>query len=256
MVTNRIDHCVLEAIERYKNLNLGGKHVVCPYHINPKTQRANLRVLAGKGNPEEIELETSIYAKLGGLDLENMSSQDIRKFMSKRHIGIDCSGYVVHLLDVYAKEKRGKRIWDYIKKPNRSNIYSKMRYKLRPVENIGVADLTSDINAEKISKISDIQVGDLIKTHGLRHKDGLHILLVIETVRDDGHLISFKYTNSNRYYGDGNGIREGEVQIEDETLELKDQNWVIDKGDKCYEYEGLLVNYEKNGIFRIKGLID
>lgn len=238
-------------IQDYKMLLLGGKSVVCPYYINPKTTRANLRVLIGKGNPEEITLETEICAKLGGLDLNSMSEDEIRKFMIKRHIGIDCSGFVVHVLNEETKEKFNKKLWSVIKKKNK-NIYSSIRYFLRPVENIGVADLTSEINSYQIKNVNEVKVGDIIKMPSLKNEHGLHVLLINELEVEENQIKTIKFANSNRYYGDDNGIRFGEIKVIDDNKGLEQQQW-IDPGSQGdnYTYESYIKDLSVSGIYRL-----
>lgn len=238
-------------IHEFNNLQLGGKSVVCPYHINPKSSRANLRVLSGKGSPEEIVLETEIYAKLGGLDLTKMSESEVRKFMIKRHIGIDCSGFIVHVLNEEVQERLGKKLWSVIIKKKR-NIYSSLRYFLRPVENIGVADLTSDLNSSEIKNLNDVKAGDIIRFTSLKSEHGLHVLLIHEIELENDKLIKIKFVNSNRYYGDENGIRFGEIIINDNKLGLEKQKWIdLDYNGENYTYEAYIKDLSISGIYRL-----
>ncbi|MCA9382431.1 hypothetical protein KC660_03430 [Candidatus Dojkabacteria bacterium] len=251
-----IDESALKKIKEFEELPIGKKKVRCPYHLNPKSQRANLRVLAGKGTPEEIVLETEIYAKLGGLRIDKMHEDEIRSFMQKRHIGIDCSGFVVHILDAYTLDKEKKHLWKFIRKEV-SNPYQKIRYMLRPVENIGVADLTSEINSIKLQRITDIRPYDLIKTSALKQEEGLHVLMVTEVEKDSsGKTVSFKYTNSNRYYGEGNGIRFGTVIITDPISSLQAQRWLDDNDEsgRNFVFDCIKKDFSKNGVYRLNFL--
>lgn len=247
------DDVVLKKIEEFQKLPLGKKFVVCPYHLNPKTQRANLRVLAGKGIPEEIVLETEIYAKLGGLNINKMNEDEIREFMQKRHLGIDCSGFVVHVMDAYSMRNEKKHLWKFVRK-SKTNLYDRIKYILRPVENIGVADLISEINSIKLQRITDIRPHDFIKSSALKAEEGVHILIVTEVEKDaSGKTSSFTYANSNRYYGDQNGIRFGKVLITKPLGGLHEQKWIddVDEHGHNFVYESIVKHPEQNGIYRL-----
>ena len=97
----KIPETLQKEIDRYFELRIGTQLVPCPYYINSKISSGNLRVMSGKGEADEIELEVRIWAKLKGLDLEQADVSQIRKFMQKLHIGIDCSGFIANVFDNY-----------------------------------------------------------------------------------------------------------------------------------------------------------
>lgn len=249
-LTLKIPDELQREFDKYFHLKLGGKDVVCPYYISDKLIAGNLRVMSGKGSAEEIELETNIWAKVKGVDLNCMSEDEIRKFMIRHKIGIDCSGLIVNVLDSYLQTKKKKHLWKYLNYLNNS-FMSKFRRLLRPVENIGANTLTSDLNTKKISNLDEIKPGDLIRAKGPQ-KNAFHVAMVVEVEVKDGHVSRFKYANSHRYYNEGNGMRYGEVFINNlSSNELKDQQWTdIDNG-RNYFYEDLMVEYEDNGIRRL-----
>lgn len=251
----KINEQLQKNIDRYFNLNIGGKILSCPYYINSKVVRGNLRVMSGKGTPEEIELETKIWAKVKGFDLDNAGVSEIRKFMLDMKIGIDCSGFVVNVFDKYLSESKGKRLINYLKFPN-TDLISKFRRFLRPVENIGANVLTSVLNCKKIENVNDIQPGDLIRAKGKMnnaHHVGMVVEIEFEIENNQKVLKSFVYVNSHRFYGEENGMRYGEVEILDSSKGLKEQNWKdIHTDGRNYFYEDLLVDYEDNGVRRLK----
>src|SRR5688572_2012122 len=100
----KVPHQLQNEIGKYFILQLGGKKVPCPYYINTKVVAGNLRVMSGKGTAEEIELETKIWAKVKGFDLETATVEDVRRFMTNMHIGVDCSGFVVNVLDIFMRK--------------------------------------------------------------------------------------------------------------------------------------------------------
>lgn len=239
---------VSQIIERYFNLRVGDKTVVCPYFRNVKRVRAELRSLVGKGTPEEIEEEIRIYAKLRGFDLNNSSAKQIRDFMQTQGIGIDCSGFVSHVLNVWLKSVGKGRIWSNIKFP-KASLYRSFVRSLRPIENISADLLTSDLNAEKV-ELKNISIGDLLRLKGLQR--GHHVAIVTEVSRTtEGKLLNFKYAESSENYGDENGVRISKVQVVDENKELKDQKWLgVDDKGTCWTLRQLEKEYEDNGLRR------
>ncbi len=240
---------VNQIIEHYRNIQVEGKTVVCPYFRNVKRVRAELRSLVGKGTPEEIEEEIRIYGKLRGFDLQKSSQKEIREFMQMQGIGIDCSGFVSQVLDVWVQSLGKGRIWNNIKFP-KTTFYRSIIRMFRPVENISADLLTSELNTEKV-ELKNVRVGDLLRLKGLQR--GHHVAIVTEVERSEkGVLQSFKYAESSENYGDENGVRISEVQIIDERKELKDQKWLgVDKNDVCWTLKQLEREYEDNGLRRL-----
>lgn len=243
---------LLNEIDKYFNLNIGGKKVRCPYFINNKISRGNLGVLSGKGNPQEIEYEVKVWAKLDKFDLNKATEDEIRKYMISKNIGIDCSGFISNVINTYLKQQNKSNLIYQLKFDDNS-IIAKLRRFFRPIENIGARTLTSEENCEIIKNINNIKPGDLIRAKG-KQRNADHVAMIIETERDDkNNLKSFKYTHSHRYYGDNNGVKIGDVIITDIKNELKDQDWKeIHSDGKNYMYEDLIINYEDNGIRRLK----
>ena len=122
-------------IAHYQNLDLGGKKVCTPYYINTSRSK-DLRVMVGKGTPEEIEMEARIWEKVKGVDFSLMSNLEIKQFLTGRGIGIDCSGFIVHVLNVYYQEVFKKPLWKCLKIPVKT-VFSKLKYFLRPIEHLG-----------------------------------------------------------------------------------------------------------------------
>jgi hypothetical protein len=240
-----------EEIDRYKNINLGGKSVVCPYYIN-LIKKKDLRVMLGKGTPEEIEMEAHIWEKIKGVDFEEMSEEEIRQFLIDRGIGIDCSGFVVHVLNEWHRKTKGKSIWKNLKSA-RKGFFGNLVYKMRPVENLGANVLTSDLNAVPI-KVKDVMPGDVIRAKWKR-QNAHHILLVSKVEKDDetGEVKLIEYTHSTPFYGKNNGVKTGQIEIIEEKLPLKDQKWTeVDENGVNFTYEGFMIKVEDNGLRRLK----
>ncbi|MCA9385563.1 hypothetical protein KC717_02860 [Candidatus Dojkabacteria bacterium] len=239
-------------IDKYFSLDMHGTNVVCPYYINPKSTRGNLRVMAGKGAPEEIELETRIWAKVKGFDIVNASAEEIREFMLQMKIGVDCSGFVAQILNNYMTKMGYGPLRLYLSFDNNSLI-ARLRRFLRPLENIGANILTSDLNADHIDDLNEIRPGDLIRAKG-NQRNAHHVGIITEVEYDEESqsVRKFTYANSHRFYENQNGMRYGEVVLDNPGKELKDQTWTDTLNGRNYFLEDLLVDYEDNGIRRLK----
>jgi hypothetical protein len=239
-----------QVIFEYMHLPLGDKEVVCPYYINKTKERAGLRVLIGKGDPGEIVREVNVWAKLKGFNLRKASAAEIRKFMVDHSIGVDCSAFVVHLLNYWFKQEGRQPLINYLKFPH-NGLIDLMRRTLRPVENISANILTSQDNCIAIDNLNGIRPGDFIRSKG-HLKNSHHIALVRNITLEEGVVKEFEYVHSERYYGDENGVRFGKVIVTNPKGELKDQNWTEVMNGKNYTLEGLLNMYEDNGIRRLR----
>ncbi len=241
-------------IESYNNLRIGGKKVIAPYFMNIKKKRGELRVMVGKGTPEEIEQEAKVWAQVKGFNLKKASPEQIREFLMQMDIGIDCSGFAVYVLNAELDSRGLNPIWTYLHYQNNS-IISKLRRLLRPAENVGANTLTNEDNCVKIEDWNDIEPADLIRAKG-KQKNAHHVAIITKVHKDKGgNVKSFNYAHSHRYYEDENGIREGKVEIIHPKGELKDQRWDDDYKGRNYMLEDLLVDYEDNGIRRLKILL-
>lgn len=242
-----------DAIRSYMELQLDGKLVQCPYFINSK-RRKDLRAMVGKGTSEEIIMEAKIWEKLKGIDFETMSPSEIKDFLKSRGLGIDCSGFVVHVLDAWYKNETGKHIWSKLKLMQ-SGILSWLRYKLRPVENLGANTLTSDVNSESIN-INDVKPGDVIRSKW--KKVGTHHIQLVSKVEiEDGKVTLIEYTHATPYYGETSGVRVGQIRIIDPSKPLYDQEWLEkDEHGVNFSYEGFMHNVEDNGLRRLKPMQD
>jgi hypothetical protein len=254
---NKAPEKVIDFIDEYFNLPLGGKKVRCPYHINAKRhkQRMGLRVLIGKGTPREIVQESLIYEKLRGVDFQSMSKTEIREFMVKRHIGVDCSGLAVHVLNKWLNTIGKKSFWKYIKFP-KIGLYRKIAIKLRPVENIPANLLTGDLNTYKISNYNNVKPGDLIRSKIPKRrknlKDIYHVMLITEVIKEMGEVSKFKYVNSVRGYEDKHGVRYGEVIVKDSERSLQYQEWTDSYKGKNWTFDEILSDPEYAQIRRFR----
>ena len=235
---------VTKLIDDYFNLNINGKKVKTPYHINVKHTRAGLRSLVGKGTPQEIEEEVNIFAKLRNFNLEKVSENEIRQFMQKEGIGIDCSGLVSQILDTWLKSEKMGDLQSNVTFPKLS-FFKRMVIKLRPIENIGANLLTNNENSTPI-ELENVQVGDLIRLKGI--KKGHHIAIITDVNEKE-----IEYVHSTKHYGQNNGIKKGKIKILDKKKDLEHQNW-LEKDEKgvCWTLKQYLKEKDDNGLRRPK----
>lgn len=243
-----------KTINNYSQLKLGNSSVQCPYFINTK-RRKDLRALVGKGNPEEIIMEAKIWEKLKGINFNEINEKQIKEFLEAKGLGIDCSGFVVHVLDSWYFNKNNKHIWSELKLVQ-NDIMSTLRYKLRPVENLGANTLTSDINSFPL-QISEVKPGDVIRSKW--KKVGTHHIQLVTKVDYDenGIPLLIEYTHATPYYGETSGVRVGQIRIMDINKPLYDQEWLEkDEHGVNFSYEGFLTQVEDNGLRRIRAMKD
>lgn len=251
MKIEKISKSAQKKISEFQKLHIGTKRVIAPYFMNLKGQKGGLRVMVGKGSPQEILQEVKVWSQVKGFNIKRADEKQIREFMISMGIGIDCSGFVVYVLNEELKERGLKSIWNYLKFTNRSP-FARLKRLLRPVENIGANLLTSDENCIRIENLDEIRPADLIRAKG-KQKNAHHVAIITEVEKDDeGNLISFQYAHSHRFYEEENGIRIGTVTIVDKKKSLKDQKWDDSHNNRNYMLEDLLVEYEDNGIRRLK----
>ena len=175
----------LRVIEEYLNIN--GQPA--PYYVHDYYRKFNFfpnRVLIGKGSPEEIR--SAIQQGLGKL----------------RRIGIDCSGFVCHII------ASTQPITSVIKHPS-SNPLTRLRFFLRPIENASVRILIHPINVEPVNKVSEIQPWDLI------HVSDIHIAIVYNV---EDNVIYYAHASEKE-----GRVAKGQIEIIDPASSLEKQGW-------------------------------
>ncbi len=239
---------VQNLINNYFNLKINGRKVKSPYHINVKHVRAELRSLVGKGTPQEIEEEVNIFAKLRNFNLEKATAKEIREFMQKEGIGIDCSGLVAHILNTWLKTEGRGSLGQNITFP-KMPFLKRLVFRIRPIENINVLLLTNEENSVPVD-LKDAQAGDLIKLKGL--KNGEHIAIITKVEEN-----KIEYIHSTRHYGDDNGIKKGKIVITDENKGLESQKWEErDENGVCWTLKEYEKDKKGNGIKRPKFFVN
>lgn len=225
----------------YFNLPFEGlSGVRCPYLNNSRLkQRAQLRVLVGKGSPAEIVEEAKIisvqyhaglFDKTGHCCIHNehtgeaITPAQLRKFLVDHNLGIECSGFVTQILRAHFLQTKGVDIVRKFFIVSPRHILRYLISILRPVENIGVKHYADERNTEKISW-DQAQSGDVIVMLETGKKNNVnHILLVTEK---NGDVIKYAHARAWDSEGKyGHGVAVGEMKIFNPKGSLLDQQWI------------------------------
>jgi hypothetical protein len=204
-------------IAHYESLRFGSVHVSVPYFNNKRQQvRGALRVLVGKGAPAEIEEEAQLIALRCHTDLATLSAENLKKFLVDNNLGIDCSGFVYHVLNAEAP------LAPRLTFPNVS-LLRKLLTKLRPIENTNVKVFAHKKNSTTVP-LSDVQAGDIITMVGSKKVGNPdHILLVEEVNRN-----AISYVHAYKFASDGtynHGIKHGTIEMTDSSKPITEQVW-------------------------------
>ena len=174
-----------QLIHNYLNLPFKGvAGVRCPYFNNARLkQRGQLRVLVGKGTPSEIAEEAYIisvqkhagfFEKTGECCLHNQhtgsptTNDDLRHFLIDNRLGIECSGFVTHVLRAHYLENNKIDIAKKLFIVSPAKMLRWLITHLRPIENIDVKTYANDKNSLQIIgqsagyDYSKVMAGDVI----------------------------------------------------------------------------------------------
>jgi hypothetical protein len=216
-------------IDRYLHLHINGNTIPCPYFNNKRNRvRAGLRVLVGKGSPEEIEEEAALIAMREKVDLTALSNDDLKTFFVEHNLGIDCAGLAYYILDAESKARGKGPLKKRLSFPFAKNPIRKLLSKLRPAENTNVRVLSHESNSAP-ALLDATKPGDMIvilDTKNGKHWD--HILVIHRVLREDGALKRIDYTHSLQWDTDGpyrHGVRQGIIEIINPKENILRQRW-------------------------------
>ena len=212
----------LNVIEAYLHLKAAeNKYVRCPYFRNPKSrqERWGLAVYAGKGSPQDIEGELRIIEKLEGADFSKMPEEAIRGIMKKRKLGVECSGFITHVLDAYSRTKYKKPLHRLIKFNN--NGLRWLFCRMRPYTHIDIETLTDDGNARPIDNIQEIMPGDLIRFN----TEIDHAVIVTAIEADDSGALEKVFYSHSVLEENREGIKRGVIYFISPGGNLAAQRW-------------------------------
>lgn len=226
MPTYSLSPQALAVIDSYEHLQIGNKTINCPYFNNRTTNlRGALRVLIGKGTPQEIADEARILSLRDKFELDELNEDNVVKFLTDHHIGLDCSAFVYYILDaeLQSKGKTLKKILSFKSK----GLLRRIIAKIRTAENTGVTTLYE--NSTEIS-LADVTPGDLlISLGGGPQKNYNHVIIITSIIRDETKkLKSLEYAHSYIWKSEGKytkGIRRGTIEITKPNGTILEQKW-------------------------------
>lgn len=240
-MTNSLSPAAKKIIQDYLNLPfVGVPGVRCPYFNNAKLgQRGQLKVLVGKGSPEEIVEEAkiisiqyhhNIFDKNGVFNAhadhraQHEQVECIRQFLIDNNLGVDCSGFITNVLQKHFWETKKIDFAKSIFIAPKKNFLRWLISRLRPIEQISVNVYANDKNTTLIKNISEIQSGDLITMLQTGPRKTYNHILLVEEV--DGKTIKYAHTRAWSSEGKyGHGVSQGEITITDPKKGLLEQTW-------------------------------
>mgnify|MGYP001573168710 FL=1 len=191
--------------------------------------RGGLRVLIGKGTPDDIAQEAKIIGMREHTDIQKFSDEELKRFLMDHRIGIDCSGFAYYVLDAELAAKINRPLASVLKFPEIKNPLRKLLTRFRTPEHTSVAVLAHEKNSKEIT-LDDVRPGDMIVLEDIgmgNQRD--HVLLVHDVIRDEKNTLSeLGYTHSFQWSTDGkyaHGVRQGRVRIHDISQTLIHQTW-------------------------------
>lgn len=181
---NNYSQILLQAYETFM-LHLGGKKVPTPYRINIPFQPDRKKY--GKSDPKTLVSDAKQFARKQDFDLDKAAVEEIRQFMEKNQLGIDCSGFAYHLLDTILKKiGKGSLLDNGFPKASSTNV----------------ALLASDQFSNNVENLSKTKPGDLIR---LNSQSADHVLIILKV--EKGNIL---YAHSSGLTST-TGVHTGEI---------------------------------------------
>ncbi|MEK7625150.1 MAG: hypothetical protein AAB467_02245 [Patescibacteria group bacterium] len=221
-------------IDQYFNLPFPGVDGVrCPYFNNSrKRSRGQLRALVGKGSPKEIVEEAKIISTQYHLGIfendcsvckQNLTADDLRKFMIDHDLGIECSGFVSQVLRAHFRETKNIDFTTKLRIYPPAKFFRYIISILRPIENISVRVLADDRNSSVVG-LKDVVAGDIITMLETQPTKQRNHVLLIRNIEDN----IIDYVHARAWSGDGkygHGVTAGNIEIIYPKDGLLEQKW-------------------------------
>lgn len=223
---------IYKYINQYIQMDVGGIIINCPYWANKmKGGCVVLRgYLDGKGKADDIRQELiKRIQKKANIDFQ-LTPKYIQKFAKRERIGIDCSGFAYRVLEELARLK-------YVN----CSLLDLSEVFEGGITRTNANTLTLKDYCLKVDKISDINLGDLI-----RMMNGRHVAVILKI--EDSQII---YAHSS-HLTKIQGVHLGVIKIKNLTKSLPHQHWLEEtrRGEnfgRKYFYEG-----NGDGVYRLK----
>ncbi len=178
------------------------------------------------------------------------SIEEIRDFMIRNKLGIDCSGLVAWTAHALVRRHTNRSLWRSIKYKGHPLRAAVIRH-MRPVENLSARLLTDEINANVVRDLHSVKPGDIIRT-----LNGGHVLIITEVHHKQGAPSRFRYANSTQYDGTEYGVRYGAIDITKPQGHILDQTWVDGENGVNWIFKAANNFPDDTRIVRLKVLSD
>jgi len=221
----------LEVIDQYLHFKIGSATTNVPYFNNKTAKiRAALRTHIGKGSPSEIHDEFQILATKERLDQQALTDKSLKKSLTDKNLGIECSGFAYHILEAESVDRGFGRLKKHLAFIGSKGLIGKLRSSFRPVENCNVTTFADNTNS-KITALNEVRPGDIITmTNDIDPEaaERNHILIINEVVSDNSIPVKITYSHSVAYPEDGvygTGVRQGEIEILNIDKPITEAKW-------------------------------
>lgn len=233
-------------VSQYLSLKIGDQKISCPYYQNVWEKTRPL-VFSGKGTPREIEYKIKKLLRLKP-QFENISPGLCKFYLVMANLGVDCSGFVVNVLDQYFKET--EKI-SFLKTISLKELPLRNwpTFLLRPRASLSANWLTSAPISDPV-EIKDVRPADLIKI------GKTHIAIVSSIWLENQKIKKIEYFHSTSDYLDENGVRSGTIIIKDDRLPLEKQIWKENlQGRNWTKEDYLAAKKDDRGLRRLRYLL-
>lgn len=231
MDSRTLKESALKAIDSYLNYSNGSVCISVPYFNNRRgAVRAGLRAQIGKGSITDIQDEIDHIAIRERIDVKKLTTEEFKKFLVNNDIGIDCSGFIYHVLNQESLSRNKGALRKHLSHPSAKNIIRKIIIALRPIENTGVHTFAHDSNS-RIVPLQNIEPGDMITmTYTAPNMVSYnHIILIYQVDYENNLPTTLHYAQSMAWPSDGeykHGVRLGEIKITDINKPITEQEWI------------------------------
>lgn len=185
--------------------------IACPYWVND-LDKGIKGPFSGKGTPGQIVFSSYRRARKLGIELDKLNKQQLVKFLKNNRIGVDCSGFVFHLLNSFDKENGGVGIANkYLS--NGRVVSWRVAWRVN-ADTLSSEYFTREIQTEKV------RPGDIIRLY-----KGKHVMFVTTVGRN-----FIVYSHCSDFTLD-RGCHLGKIWIKDWKKGLEYQQWEELAGD-------------------------
>lgn len=222
----------LFVINQYLHFHFDGATANVPYYNNNrKGTRGGLRGALGKGSPRDIFDEVDIAVSRAKISPVIFSDESLKHFLVDNGIGIDCSGFAYYVLNAEYEARSFGSLDRHLKFPHARGAFGKLRAKMRPAENAGVATFAHSKNSRAVF-LTEVRPADIIVmvNDGNNDREARdHILFIHQVDYQNFIPIALCYSHSVAWPSDGtygHGVRQGTIEIVDSRKPLIEQKWI------------------------------